>query len=196
MKNLFLTLSLAFITLISIQAQKAPSWNVDADHSSVEFSIKHLFSNVTGRFGKFEGDLKFDPNNLKGSSADFTIYVKSINTHNDKRDSHLKSDDFFDAEKHPTIIFKSKKFFSNGKDSYVLHGDLTIKGITKQVAINFNVEGVMDSPWVEGVEIMGITGTTTIDRGDFEVGSGSWAATATVGGKVDITIHLEVDREK
>jgi polyisoprenoid-binding protein YceI len=195
MKNLILVLLISFAFANNQFAQGDYKWNIDLEHSSVEFKIKHLVSNVTGRFTDFSGTLVFNPNDLANSKADFTVKVKSVNTNNEKRDAHLQSEDFFDVEKYPNMTFKSTSFKKAGK-SYVIEGNLTIRNTTKKVSIPFTVDGVIDSPWKKGVEIMGVTGSTSIKRNDYGVGTGSWAATAMVGNNVEITIHLEADRNK
>lgn len=195
MKKSLLILAFIFSGSFFLQAQSPPSWNVDLEHSSVEFKIKHLFSTVTGRFNDFKGTFVFDPNNLKASNASFTIPVKSIDTHNETRDNHLQSEDFFNEEKYPSMSFVSSKITKVSVDNYAMTGKLTIRNVTKEVTLNFKVAGVMDSPWVKGVKIMGITATTTINRNDYGVGSGSWAATTMVGDDVKIEINLELDNK-
>lgn len=195
MKKIILIASIVLLSSFALSAQNKTSWNTDIEHSSVEFKIKHLFSTVSGRFNDFEGSFVFDRDNLKASKADFTVKVKSINTQNEKRDSHLQSEDFFDAQNYPTMRFVSSKITSISVNEYRMNGKLTIKDVTKDVVFKFTVEGVMDSPWVDGVQIMGITGSTTINRNDFGVGSGSWAATTTVGDEVSIEINLELDNK-
>lgn len=165
-------------------------WEVDKAHSAVTFSIKHFFTPVDGRFDNFEGEFLFDPENLEESKADFTIDVASVNTQNGKRDQHLQSADFFNAEQFPKIKFTSTGF-QKKKKAYVMNGKLTIKDVTKDVSIPFQVLGVGDHPMMEGAKVMGIQAQTTINRNDYGVGTGSWAATMVVGGEVSITINLE-----
>lgn len=195
MKKSLLILALILTGTFLLQAQSPPSWNMDLEHSSVEFKIKHLFSTVTGRFNDFKGSFVFDPNNLNASKADFTITVKSLTTANDTRDHHLQSEDFFNVTKYPEMRFVSSKITKVSVDTYEMAGKLSIRDISKEVKLQFKVAGVMDSPWVKGVKIMGINASTSINRNDYGVGSGSWAATTMVGDEVQIEINLELDNK-
>lgn len=194
-KNIFLLSALVF-SAHAMSGQEVRTWEIDNAHSSVNFSVNHLFSAVTGKFQKFSGDLKFNPENLGKSSATFTVQVNSIDTDEPDRDKHLLSDDFFDAENHPEILFKSTGFEKRGKKSFIVKGKLTMRGNTREVELPLEVKGVMDSPWVEGKEIMGVSIKTTLNRTDYDVGTGSWAATATVGDEVRIEVHLELQADK
>jgi len=199
MKKLIRT-TFAFLTAATLfsfvpSAQDAPVWDVDASHSAITFEINHFFTPVPGRFDDFEGVVKFDPENLEGSSVDFTIQVGSINTQNEKRDGHLESPDFFDAAKYPTINFKSKKFMKDG-DGFAIVGDLTMRDVTKEITLPFELLGVQDNPFKEGYLVAGLRSKTSINRNDWGVGTGSWSATAVVSDNVDINITLEVSKEK
>lgn len=193
-----LTLGLLFIgaTALSIHAQEAKQWGIDKSHSSINFSIDHFFTSVQGEFHEFDGNIHFDPENLGGSSAEFTIQVASVDTDEPDRDDHLQTPDFFNAEKYPTISFKSTKFEKKSDKEFKISGKLTMRGITKDIAFNLKVKGRVDNPWQEGREIMGVEIETELDRTDFEVGTGSWAATSVVSDEVEIEIHMEIDSEK
>jgi polyisoprenoid-binding protein YceI len=194
MKNIFrLTASLAvLISLFSFTLYFAPAkkWEVDKAHSAVTFSIKHMFTPVEGRFDGYEGEFIFDPENLEGSRANFTIEVASVNTPVDKRDNHLQSADFFNAEKYPKMKFVSTRF-AKKKKGYVLYGKLTIKDVTKEVELSFQVLDVGDHPMMEGAKVMGIQAETTLNRNDYGVGTGSWAATMVVADEVKVKVNLE-----
>jgi len=170
----------------------ATKWKLDAAHSSVSFAIDLGFVPTTGRFDKFKGDLVFSPENLADSKADFTIDVNSINTQESKRDKHLKSEDFFNAKIYPSMRFVSTKFTKVDDKNYIAHGKLTIRNVTKDIKLPFNVLGLGQHPAKKGTTVMGIKAKTTIDRTDYEVGTGSWTATAIVGDQVDITIIMEL----
>lgn len=188
----FVVLSI-FAATIAFTTVTAPlaEWEVDKPHSAITFSIKHFFTPVNGRFHNFDGDFIFDPENLDASKVDFTVQVNSVDTENEKRDKHLQSADFFNAEKYPKMRFVSTRFKKKGKNSYVAYGDLTIRNKTREVELPFKVLGVADHPMMKGAKVMGITAETTINRNDFGVGTGDWAATMVVGGEVDIQIALE-----
>ena len=198
MKNFvrtFIVLVAASTMLSFIPSEKAPVWDVDASHSAISFEINHIFTPVPGRFDDFTGTVNFDPANLEESAVDFVIQVASINTQNEKRDGHLQSADFFDAEKYPTIEFKSKKFMKEG-DNYAILGDLTMRDVTKEVTLPFELLGVQDHPFKEGSVVAGLRASTTLNRNDWGVGTGSWAATAVVDDEVKVNITLEVSKKK
>lgn len=194
----FLALGL-FSAFTTVEAPtKAPSWNVDPVHSSISFEVRHFFSNVLGTFDKFEGEIAFDAEDLKGSSVKFTVDVTSVNTKNAKRDGHLQSGDFFNAEKWGTMTFTSKKFKKvKGSDNdYTIIGDLTIRDVTKSVEIPVKLLGVMDHMMMKGSLVAGFSSEFTINRNDFGVGTGDWAATAVIGDEVTVKVNLEVNRKK
>ncbi|MDR9415115.1 MAG: YceI family protein [Gracilimonas sp.] len=169
------------------------SWVLDKSHSTVQFQIKHFFTPVTGRFDDYQTDIKFDPEDLANSSIDVTIPISSINTQNEKRDNHLKSEDFFNTNKWPNLKFKSDEIRKTGESTFVAIGALTIRDVTKKIELPFTLLGVMDHPMMEGTKVAGITANTTINRTDFGVGVGDWAATMVVGDEVNIDLNLELN---
>ncbi|PWJ59246.1 polyisoprenoid-binding protein YceI [Dyadobacter jejuensis] len=185
----------AFTTSMTL-AQSATAWKVDKAHTSVNFSVNHFFSAVTGKFTSFEGSINFDPNNLQASSASFTIPVASVNTDDAKRDKHLQSDDFFNVKKYPNISFKSTGFEKISASEYVVKGQLTIRDVTKNVSLPFKLLGEMEHPMMKNTIIMGVAMDTKLNRTDYGVGVGSWAATAVVGDEVTIDINMELNRKK
>lgn len=199
-KYLFSTRPLIFsllVLVVGIFAAFSPltdatKWKVDDSHSTVSFAIDHGFVPTTGRFDKFKGDLRFSPENLAESKADFTIDVTSVNTQEAKRDKHLRSKDFFNTDKYPSMRFVSEKFTKVDDKNYIAHGKLTIRDVTKDIELPFKVLGIGQHPAFKKKTVMGIKAKTTIDRTDYEVGTGSWAATAIVGDEVEITIIMEL----
>lgn len=188
-----------FLTAISVfvaNAQNATMWQVDKAHTSVNFSINHFFSAVTGKFTKFDGTFNFDPANLKGSKASFSIPVSSVNTSDKKRDKHLQSADFFDAKKYPNMTFVSISFEKTSDKEFVAHGKLTIRDVTKDVALPFKITGEMEHPMMKGTVILGLSINTKINRTEYGVGTGSWGATMVVGDQTDISINMELNRMK
>lgn len=175
---------------------RAPEWTIDAAHTSVNFSVRHIFTQVPGTFDEVRGTIWFDPDDLAGSGIDVTIPVASINTRNARRDGHLKSPDFFDAERYPTMSFTSDSIVRVGTDRYVAHGRMTIRGVTRPLDLPFTLLGMRDHPMREGYLVAGATARTTLNRTDFGVGSGSWAETAIIGDEVSIEIHVEASRPK
>jgi len=194
-KNLGLAVVLTAFIAVSTNAQNATMWKVDKAHTSVNFSVNHFFSAVTGKFTTFNGQINFDPNNLKESKADFTVSINSVNTDNGKRDKHLQSADFFDAKKYPYMTFKSIKIETKSDNEFLVHGKLTIKDKTKEVILPMKITGKMEHPMKKGTVIMGIVINTTINRTDFGVGTGDWATTLVVGNEVKIHIPMELNRK-
>jgi len=182
--------------VFTANAQNATMWKLDKSHTSVNFSINHFFSAVTGKFKTFDGNFQFDPNHLHLSKADFTISVKSVSTDDSKRDNHLQSADFFDAKSYPNMSFKSTKIEKKSDKEFLVHGKLTIKDKTKDVVLPMKITGEMEHPMMKGTIILGVVIDTTINRTDFGVGTGSWAATMVVGDEVRIHIPMELNRMK
>ena len=172
------------------------SWSVDASHSQVGFSVKHLvISNVRGEFGAYQGKLALDESDVTKSSVEATIDVNSIDTRVADRDTHLKSADFFDVAKYPSITFKSTKVAKAGKDRLKVTGDLTLHGVTKSVVLD-----VTTSPEVKGMygeTRRGISATTRISRKDFGL---TWnkvvEAGPAVGDEVAIALDLEAVKDQ
>jgi polyisoprenoid-binding protein YceI len=171
-------------------------WTVDPVHTNVNFTITHLgLSEVQGRFDTVSGTIIANKADLNKSSVDFTIQVDSINTNNGMRDTDMKSKAYFDAADFATITFKSTKISKAGA-GYVALGDLTIKGVTKQVSLPFTIKGPIVDPW--GSSRIGIVTNTKIDRVAYGVGGndklsdGSWA----IGRTAVVSISLEATAAK
>lgn len=175
--------------------QEATKWKFDKAHSAVSFTIRHIFTPVLGQFNEYDGDVYFDPNNLKESKIDVKIQVSSIDTRNQKRDSHLQSPDFFDAKKFPEIRFKSSSFKKTGNNEFVAVGELTIKDVAKTIELPFKLLGIADHPMAKGKKIAAFETTTQLNRNEYNVGSGEWVETAVVGEDVDVKITLELISE-
>ena len=167
------------------------AWTIDNAHSEVGFAVKHLMiSTVRGRFGKVSGQVVFPAGDYSDAQADVTIDAASIDTREDKRDAHLRSADFFDAEKFPTLTFKSRRVQAIKGDTFQLVGDLTIKGITREVVLDVEVEGFQKDPW--GNQKAGFTGSTRVNRKDFGL---TWNQALETGGLLvgdEIKIALDV----
>lgn len=168
----------------------AGTWAIDAAHSEVGFSVRHMMvSKVRGKFTKFSGELTTTPDVL-GSSVQAEIDLASIDTGNEMRDNHLRSVDFFDAENHPLMTYRSTGLRADG-DEYVLDGELTLRGVTKSVPLTLEVNGFGGD--MHGGTRTGFTATGEINRQDFGV---SWNAALETGGVVlsdKIAIHLEIE---
>jgi polyisoprenoid-binding protein YceI len=195
-KTMVFAVAITVLSTFSVNAQDATMWKIDKSHTSVNFSINHFFSSVPGKFTDFDGVIHFDPNNLKGSEADFSVAINSINTDDAKRDKHLQSKDFFDAETYSNLSFHSTTFEKKSDKEYLIHGKLTIKDVTKNVSLPLKITGEMEHPMMKGTIILGLVIDTTIDRTDYGVGTGDWAATMVVGDEVKIHIPMELNRMK
>ncbi len=192
-KKVFLAL---LLTAAISSSAMAETWKVDKTHSSVSFKIRHMvISNVKGGFGEFSGNIQFDGKNITKGSVDFTVDVASIDTDDEGRDKHLKSDEFFDAAKYPKITFKSKKVIADG-DDYKLIGDFTMKGITKEVIFDLEYSGTVVDPWKN--TRAGFAATTTINRQDFKVSYSKVLDNGglMVGNDVKIELELEIVKDK
>lgn len=186
------------------QGEDAPElrpWNVDGPHTEVNFSVKHFFTPVTGTFNNYEVDLMYDADYPENSTVSVVIDVASVNTNNERRDNHLRSEDFFNAEVYPTMTFESTSVRKISDNQLMAKGTLTIKDTSKEVDLGVNLLGLTDIP--QGMqEMMGgavrvasFEAGTTIDRRDFQVGVANWAQTMIVGGDVEITIALEANHK-
>lgn len=173
------------------------TWSPDAAHTAINFSVKHFFTPVKGSFDDYEIELDYDAANPEKSTVEARIAVASVNTGNEMRDNHLRSADWFEADKHPYMTFKSTSVRTAGKNKLIASGPLTIKGASHQVELPITLLGnqMIPPPMQEMMggakEVASFQASTSIERGDFGVGVGNWAATMVVGGEVDIEILLE-----
>lgn len=168
------------------------TWTIDPTHSNVEFSVRHLMiATVKGRFADVRGTVVQDEANPAASSADITVQVASIDTREPQRDAHLRSADFFDAEQHPTLTFRSTALRNRTPAGFTLVGDLTIHGVTREVALDVTSEGRGRDPW--GGERAGFSATTKIKRSDFGL---TWNQLLETGGLAvsdEVKISLDVE---
>ncbi len=192
MKNIIVSIS-TIIALALPTFAFATTWTIDPDHSNVGFKVRHLMvSNVKGNFDKHTGVVEINDKDITKSKVEVSIDTNSINTNVQKRDEHLRSAEFFDVAKYPTMTFVSKKVAKAGKDKLKVTGDLTLHGITKQVVLD--VEGPTKEskdPW--GNIRKGATATTKINRKDFGL---VWNAALETGGVAvgeEITITMEIE---
>jgi polyisoprenoid-binding protein YceI len=188
--------AIALITLLVLTlplSALASTWTIDPEHTTAQFKVRHLMiSNVKGVFEKVSGTLQLDEKDITKSKVDVGIDVASINTNIKKRDDHLRSPDFFDAAKFPTMTFTSTRVERDGKDKLKVTGNLTIKGLTKVVVLTVDgPTGEVKDPWGNGRR--GVSATTSINRKDFGV---NWNKTMDNGGMVvgeEVAIQLEVE---
>ncbi len=173
------------------------TWNIDTSHSGVHFTVRHMvISKVRGSFGDWEATLAFDPQNLEASKVTARIRAASIDTREPKRDGHLRSADFFDAENHPELTFVSTKFEPAGEGQYRISGDLTIRGVTKPVTLEAEYLALGKDPW--GNQRIGFAAQTSINRKDFGL---SWNQALETGGvlvgeKVEISLDVQAVQQQ
>lgn len=195
-KKTFVSLIVIAVWMFVLSANAgASAWRIDQAHSSIHFTIKHIYSNVNGHFGDFEGQIVFDPDNLDRSRFDFSVTVKSIDTNNSKRDNHLLSGDFFDAGKYPTMTFKSASIKHVKGDQYTVEGTLAIKDVSQTVTVPFTYFGNKPNPFNPKQLVSGFEARMTIDRMAYHVGNGKFLEMGVVGKEVDIVISIEATRE-
>jgi polyisoprenoid-binding protein YceI len=187
---------LAAVVALSPSAFAGDTYQFDKAHTTVGFQVRHIFTMVGGKFQEFTGTVNVDRAKPEASSVEFTINADSISTNEPKRDAHLKSPDFFDVAKYPTITFKSTSVKANGKDSWLVTGDLTMRGVTKQVTLPVAFLGEGKDPW--GNEKMGFETQTTLNRQDYGI---SWNKTLDQGGvlvgdEVKVQVSVEANKVK
>jgi len=178
------------------------TWTMDAAHSEVGFSATHMmFTTVRGRFGQLEGTVRMDNESPEDSSVEVSIDASSLDTGVEDRDAHLRSGDFFDVENYPTLEFRSRKVegsFENPGDAFSIVGDLTIRGVTREVTLQATYEGMGADPW--GGTRAGFSAETSIDRREFGL---TWNQTLETGGflvgheiKIDLSIQAVLAEEQ
>ncbi len=172
------------------------AWAIDNGHSAINFSARHMMlSTVRGRFNTFTGTVDFNEADPTQSSVDVQVDVASIETRDEKRDGHLKSGDFFEVEKYPTMAFKSTRVEKISDNHGKMHGNLTIKDVTKPVMLDVEYHGLAKAPW--GTTSAGFSAKTAIDRKDWGL---TWNVALETGGilvgdKINIEIDIEVVKQ-
>jgi polyisoprenoid-binding protein YceI len=191
--------AVAALALTASAATAEPvAYKFDKSHSLVGFQVRHFFSKVPGRFKEFDGTLMIDEKNLTNSSVDVTIQAASIDTEHEKRDTHLRSGDFFDVEKTPTLTFKSTKVVAGEGSTFKIEGDLTMRGVTKPVVLdveNLGMGAVTSEGRAMGTRA-GFEATTKVNRKDFGI---NWNRALDQGGAMlsdDVWITLQIEAIK
>ncbi len=190
-RNRFLVLVFAAILALPVLAAAQSTWTLDQVHSNVGFEVRHLLTDVGGEFHDFDGTIVYDAENPENSSVEVTVQAASIDTDNEKRDDHLRSEDFFAVDQYPTLSFKSTSVEDAGGDKLNVTGDFTIRGVTKRITIPVEVLGVMGDK-------AGFATEFVIDRQEFGV---NWNRAldqggAILGDNVTVDLDFEVDRVK
>lgn len=168
------------------------AWTIDSSHTRADFQVRHMMiSNVRGHFDKVTGTVDFNPEDPASSLIDVKIDAASIDTKDEKRDGHLKSPDFFNVQQHPYLEFKSKKVVKLGENAGKVTGDLTIRGVTKEVTLDVEYNGTQKAPW--GSVSAGFSATTKINRRDWGL---VWNVPLETGGLLvgdDVKIAIEAE---
>lgn len=182
--------------LTGTAAAHAATYEIDNAHSSVEFKIRHLLSNTRGNFEKFKGTIDYEPGKPETWKAEAEIETNSVNTHVADRDKHLRSADFFDVEKFPSMNFKSTKVLESTEKTAKIEGVLSLHGVEKPVMLNVDILGAGKDPW--GNERVAFTATTTINRKDFGMVFNKTLDNGgmMLGDDVEITIEIEAVQKK
>lgn len=193
-----LTALIAVAAAASLAAAAPTTWKIDPAHTQAGFSVRHFFAKVHGVFHDVQGTIVFDPDDTSAVKIDASVKVASVDTGNPERDGDLKSDHFFDAEKNPTLTFKSTKVTRAGKNQYKISGELSMRGVTKPVTFDAEflgsaAESVDGHSWGSKA---GFTATTVVNRKDWGI---NWNKTLDNGGVMvddSVTIELEVEASK
>lgn len=184
-------LSLLIVSPVKTVYAEMARYNVDPDHSTVGFSVTHMtVSKTTGRFMDFTGFIDIDPDNITVKALEANIKTVSVNTNHEKRDTHLRGEDFFDVKKYPAMTFRMKSYKKTG-DEYSVSGDLTLHGVTKEITLVGNFNGVNKDPW--GNMRAGFSAKGKINRKDFGI---VWNKMLDNGGLLvgdEVVIALDIE---
>jgi polyisoprenoid-binding protein YceI len=186
----------AALTVAALPAQAADTYKVDPGHSDVSFQVRHMLTQVRGKFNEYEGTIQLDPAKMENSSVEFKVKAASIDTGAADRDKHLRTADFFDTEKFPEISFKSKSIKATGKDTYNVTGTFTMHGVSKEITLPVSFLGTVKDPW--GNQRAAFSAETTLDRKDYGI---VWnkaldSGGALLGDDVKVSINLETVKAK
>ncbi len=193
-KRIFFLLLFVIGMPLQVMAQQ---WEVDPVHTNFYFDVKHnTFSTVRGQFMDFTGDVFFDPENPGQSRFDFVIQVDSIDTKVGKRDTHLRSPDFFDVARYPTITFKTTKVSKAADNIFIVEGQLTIKDVTRDLALEFVYHGQRENPLKKDETVAGLDTDLTIDRLEYHVGDGKFYEMGVVDKYINILFTMELLRSQ
>lgn len=189
-------LTIFSLVIATIGFSQSTEWKIDHSHSNVTFEITHMVvATVTGKFEQFDGTIKSDADDFTDASINFQIETASINTNNEKRDDHLRNDDFFDADNNPYITFRGKKMEKKSGNNFSLTGDLTMNNVAREVELDVRFNGTIKDPW--GGTRAGFRVTGELNRYDFDL---TWNNTLEAGGllvgeNVELRVNLELIKQ-
>lgn len=184
------------MVLFSWSASFAQTWQPDKDHTEIRFEIKHILTTVSGYFRDYDADISFDPEHPEKAKFNFTVKVKSVDTNIEKRDEHLATKDFFDAETYPEMTFVSQRITKLADGRYALEGMLTIKDVSKKIKTEFQYFAPKPHPFVKEKVVSGYITKFKLNRLDYHVGDGKFYKMGIVGQDVDVTITMEALGDK
>jgi polyisoprenoid-binding protein YceI len=171
-------------------------WNVDATHSSIDFTIKHMMiAKVKGSFNSFEAQIEADPEDLTTANVQFSIDLSSIDTRNADRDNHLRTGDFFDIEQYPKMTFQSTSITKKGEGEYNVTGNVSLHGVTRPESFTVSFEGAGKDPW--GNEKVGFSGNGSLKRSDYGLTYNAALETGgfLIGDEVKVSIEIEAGKQ-
>ena len=196
LKICMILLCCGFVPTVLPAAETAPGqWEIDPDHSSVGFRIRHIVGHVPGVFSRFTGQVECDPDRLEKSQFYLLIDSSSVHTGVPARDDHLRSPDFLDVERSPRMIFSSRKVLREDGNTFVVIGDLTIRDVTAEVRVPLQVLGVKTHPLTDefpGVRVLGLHAEFSINRLDFHVGTEKWTSMGVMAETVELAVDMEL----
>ena len=191
-----LTMLFSMLLMTNFAFAEVEKWEIDRAHSNIYFDVRHTYATVRGQFNDFSGTLQFDPGNLELGQVMFEVNTKSVNTGIPNRDNHLRSDEFFAVKKFPTMRFESTAVKRKEGNQYTLEGNLTVRGKTSPVTVPFTYYGTRENPLKKGQKVAGFEARLSINRLDYQVGTGKYFEMGVIGKKVDILVALEVLKNK
>ncbi len=180
-----------------METKTITKWSIDPTHSEIIFKAKHLvISSVSGRFNEFDGGAETEGDDFENAHAEFSAKINSISTGNPDRDNHLKSDDFFNAEKYPEIKFKSTSIKKISDEQYEMKGDLTIRDVTKPIALEVLYGGIVDDPYGNTKAGFEISGKVNRKEYGLKWNAVTEAGSVVVGDIIKIDLNVQVVKEK
>ena len=179
------------ILIFSAAAAMAQTWQADKDHTEIRFEINHILTTVSGYFRDYDADISFDPKHPEDAKFNFTVKVKSVDTHIKKRDAHLGTEEFFDSDTYPEMTFVSKKISKIDQGRYALEGILTIKDVSKNIKTQFQYFEPKPHPFAKGKMVSGFATQFSLNRLDYHVGNGKYVKMGIVGQDVHVALTIE-----
>lgn len=181
----------AMILFFSSTAAFAQTWEADKDHTEIRFEINHILTSVSGYFRDYDADISFNPQHPENAKFNFNVKVKGVDTHIEKRDAHLATKEFFDADTYPEMTFVSKRISKIAKGRYALEGILTIKDVSKNIKTQFQYFEPRPHPFAKEKLVSGFATEFSLNRLDYHVGDGKYVKMGVVGEDVHVTINIE-----